>query len=125
MAETMTPLTLGTPEAAVRSCVSVIAAVTGQREEILAYWLDLYYQVRRAYEVDRGNEEDPRLIRCEDVYPALRELMRDALKTTARDAAKVRTTGKSRAIRNKPPQEKDAAGETETEGDGADKSALP
>ena len=32
---------LGTPEAAVRSCVGVIAAVTEQREEILAYWLDL------------------------------------------------------------------------------------
>lgn len=43
-------LALGTPEAAVRSCVSLMAAVTGQPEKYLTYWLDLYYQVRRAYE---------------------------------------------------------------------------
>ncbi len=84
-------LPLGTTEAAVRSCVSVIAAVTAQREEVLAYWLDLYYQVRRAYEIEQGREEDPRLIRMEDLYPAMRELMRDALKSTAREEAKKRT----------------------------------
>lgn len=78
-------LPLGTTEAAVRSCVSVIAAVTAQREEILAYWLDLYYQVRRAYEVEQEREEDPRLIRREDLYPVMREMMRDALKSTARN----------------------------------------
>ena len=81
-------LPLGTTEAAVRSCVSVIAAVTSQREEILAYWLDLYYQVRRAYEIDQGCETDPRLIRQEDLYPVMRELMKDALKSTAKEEAK-------------------------------------
>lgn len=81
---------LGTPEAAVRSCVSVIAAVTEQREEILAYWLDLYYQVRRSYEIAQGTEEDPRLIRREDVYPVMRDLMRDALKSSAREEAESR-----------------------------------
>ena len=37
---------LGTAEAAVRSCVNLISRATGQPEELLAYWLDLYYQVR-------------------------------------------------------------------------------
>ena len=87
-------LPLGTTEAAVRSCVSVIAAVTAQREEVLAYWLDLYYQVRRAYEIEQGHEEDPRLIRLEDLSPAMREMMRDALKSTAREEAKKRTKAK-------------------------------
>lgn len=41
---------IGTTAAAVKSCVSVLSAVTGQREDILAYWLDLYYQVRRTHE---------------------------------------------------------------------------
>lgn len=87
-------LPLGTTEAAVRSCVSVIAAVTAQSEEILAYWLDLYYQVRRAYEVEQEREEDPRLIRREDLYPVMREMMRDALKSTAKTAAEKRAARK-------------------------------
>ena len=41
---------LGTPEAAVQTCVNLIARATGQSEEHLAYWLDLYYQVRSVYE---------------------------------------------------------------------------
>lgn len=41
---------IGTTAAAVESCVSVLSAVTGQREETMERWLDLYYQVRRAHE---------------------------------------------------------------------------
>ena len=37
---------LGTREAALRSVVNLISRATGQPEELLAYWLDLYYQVR-------------------------------------------------------------------------------
>lgn len=37
---------LGTAEAAVRSCVNLISRATGQPEQLLAYWLDLYFQVR-------------------------------------------------------------------------------
>jgi len=88
-------LQLGTTEAAVRSCVSLMAAVMGQREELLAYWLDLYYQVRRSYEIDQGREQDPNLIRREDLYPVIRELMKDALKSTAKDEAKKRAARKS------------------------------
>lgn len=88
---------IGTTEAAVLSCVSVIAAVTAQREEVLAYWLDLYYQVRRAYEIERHVEEDPKLINREDLYPVLREMMRDALKSTAREKAVEKMAGKKAA----------------------------
>lgn len=41
---------IGTREAAVRSCVSVLSAVCGQPETVMERWLDLYYQVRHAQE---------------------------------------------------------------------------
>ena len=41
---------LGTTEAAVRSCVNLIALATHTDEEHLAYWLDCYYQLRRAHD---------------------------------------------------------------------------
>lgn len=41
---------LGTTEAAVRSCVNLIALATHTDEEHMAYWLDLYYQTRAAHE---------------------------------------------------------------------------
>ena len=52
--ESILDLELGTPEAAVRSCVSLIAAASEMKEAYLAYWLDLYYQVRARYEAERG-----------------------------------------------------------------------
>ena len=67
---------LGTAEAAVRSCVSLMAAVMGQREDLLAYWLDLYFQVRIAYERE-ARHEDPavrNLVRIEDLYPLLNDM---------------------------------------------------
>ena len=123
-------LPLGTTEAAVRSCVSVIAAVTAQREEILAYWLDLYYQVRRAYEVEQEREEDPRLIRREDLYPVMREMMKDALKSTAKDEAKARAGKKAEEKRIATPasparNDVEAGSQAEAEGDGAAESAPP
>lgn len=39
---------IGTPESALRSCVTLIASVTGQPEALTEQYLDLYYQVRRA-----------------------------------------------------------------------------
>lgn len=122
-------LQLGTTEAAVRSCVSIIAAVTAQREEILAYWLDLYYQVRRTYEIEQKHEADPRLINREDLYPVLREMMRDALKSTAREKAAEKVTGKKAKDDGGPPRasaptDKTAADE-KAEGDGAAESAPP
>ena len=41
---------LGTTEAAVRSCVNLIALATGKSEGQIAYWLDCYYQLRVAHE---------------------------------------------------------------------------
>lgn len=88
--EKTAPLELGTPEAAVRSCVSLMASVMGQREELLAYWLDLYYQVRAVYERENAAEPDPTVLRRGDLYPVLRELMQDALKSAVRGEAAAR-----------------------------------
>ena len=81
---------IGSAEAAVRSCVSLMAAVTGQREEILAYWLDLYWQVRSAYERETAPEEDPTVLRKADLYPVIREMMQDAIRSVVRSEAKER-----------------------------------
>lgn len=81
MAEERKDMIIGTREAAVLSCVNVIAAVTAQREELLAYWLDLYYQVRLAYEreihPERFNAAPAPVLpvmRPEDVYSAVRQI---------------------------------------------------
>lgn len=66
-------------KSALSSCVSILAAVTGQPDAVLGKWLDLYYQIRRAYEIERGAEQDPRLLCKDDLYPVLRELLREAL----------------------------------------------
>ena len=49
---------LGTTEAAVRSCVNLIALATHTDEEHLAYWLDLYYQTRAAHESAGPSADD-------------------------------------------------------------------
>lgn len=81
MAEARKEMIIGTREAAVLSCVNVIAAVTAQREELLAYWLDLYYQVRLAYEREVHPEQFAAapapvlpVMRPEDVYSAVRQI---------------------------------------------------
>ena len=81
MADARKEMIIGTREAAVLSCVNVIAAVTSQREELLAYWLDLYYQVRLAYEREIHPEQFTAapapvvpVMRPEDVYSAVRQI---------------------------------------------------
>jgi len=69
---------LGTPEAAVQTCVNLIARATGQSETVVAYWCDLYFSVRRAYARENGDEE-PVIIRAEDLLPALRRLWEEVL----------------------------------------------
>ena len=44
------PPVIGTAEAAVLSCVNLIARAADVEEARLSYWLDLYYQTRRRYE---------------------------------------------------------------------------
>ena len=81
---------IGTTEAAVQSCVRLIASVAGQPEALVAYWLDLYYQVRCVYERENAPEPDPQVITRADLYPVMRELMQDALKSAVRSEAKDR-----------------------------------
>ena len=80
-------LPLGTTEAAVRSCVRLISAVTCQPEKLCAYYLDLYYQVRRAYERENEELKAPPLT-LEAAWPRLRELMEETLRSTAEDQAR-------------------------------------
>ena len=55
---------IGTPESALRSCVTLIASVTGQPEALTERYLDLYYQTRRAAEAEAAREE---ILKCWDV----------------------------------------------------------
>ena len=70
---TLTPA-IGTPEAAVRSCINLIATATDLREEQLAYWLDMYYQLRRAYEAEAAQPTDQKFIRPDDLLTTLQSL---------------------------------------------------
>jgi tRNA A37 threonylcarbamoyladenosine dehydratase len=53
----------------------------------MAYWLDLYYQVRKAYEIETGGEPDPTLIRKADLRTMLQDTVRDALRGTLKQEA--------------------------------------
>ena len=107
MSGTETRPAIGTAEAAVQSCVRLIASVSGQPEALVAYWLDLYYQVRCAYERENAPEPDPQVITRADLYPVMRELMQDALKST------VRSEAKDRLKKRETPAEEDGEPETE------------
>ena len=78
---------LGTIDSALVSCVDMLAALTSQREDQLVYYLDLYYQVRKWWEICQGNETDPQLIRKDDLLPILDTAVREALRGTAMKAA--------------------------------------
>lgn len=41
---------LGSTEAAVRSYVNLFCKATGLKEDVTAYWLDCYYQIRKMHE---------------------------------------------------------------------------
>ena len=45
---------LGSPVAAVQAAVNLLAAVTKLDERKLAYWLDMYYQLRSRYEAEKA-----------------------------------------------------------------------
>lgn len=107
---------LGTTDSALVSCVNLIAACTSTRTEDLISWLDLYYQVRRRWEIEQGNEEDPKLMRAEDLAPVLREMMRAYLKSSAREEAEARTAKKkSGPMKASVPTEKPQPADAEKE----------
>ena len=54
---------IGTPKSALRSCVTLIASVTGQPEALTEKYLDLYYQVRRAAEITDCHTSAAALVR--------------------------------------------------------------
>lgn len=120
---------LGTKEAAVESCASLIAGMAGQPEAIMHYWLDLYYQVRLAYEIE---EEQRR--RREGVKLDAEQFKRtmDALRRMSEGAAAAATAegdtqdAEKEAPAPEAPAEGEAAGSAEAgEEAGAERSAPP
>lgn len=75
----MTKTDIGTPEAAVRACVTLIASVTGQPEELTERYLDLYYQTRRAAELEAERENFLRSWNAEGTLTVLAEDVRSAV----------------------------------------------
>lgn len=89
---------LGTAEAAVRSCVNLISRATGQPEQLLAYWLDLYFQVRLKLE-----QPHPEALIAPSQPPSyLRKAMEDA-STAIKDAAAEAFQAAESAARKEPP----------------------
>lgn len=70
-----------------RSCVKLISAVTSQPETLCAYYLDLYYQVRSAYEREKAPPAAEPLT-LEAAWPRLCELMEETLRSAAEDQAR-------------------------------------
>lgn len=65
---------IGTSEAAVLACVDLIARAVQVSEARVAYYLDLYYQLRSRYESEKGRAS------LDDIYDML-ESISDALNT--------------------------------------------
>lgn len=84
----MTKTDIGTPEAAVRACVTLIASVTGQPEELTERYLDLYYQTRRAAELEAEREKFLRSWNSEGTLTVLAEDVRSAVTAEKEDPEK-------------------------------------
>ena len=78
-----------------QSCVRLISSVTAQPTELMGYYLDLYYQVRHAYEIEVGAEDEPQRIYREDLEPVLQNVLEAALHKIATDEAKRRQAKKA------------------------------
>lgn len=93
---------LGSPEAAVRSMVNLIATAARVDEEQLAYWLDAYYQLRAAYEAEKGATADDCYCLLEQISDTL-----DAIRWPSRAPEPAEEAGKpsSGAARHLPPGE--------------------
>lgn len=118
---------LGSRQAAVESCVSLIAGMCGQPEAIIHYWLDLYYQVRLAYEVEEEQRrrrkgiklDTEQLNRALDALGRMSERAVAAAKGDTQDAEKEEAAPEA-------PAEGEAASEAEAEEEqGAERSAPP
>lgn len=88
MTKTDAAATIGTPEAAVRACVTLIASVTGQPEELTERYLDLYYQVRRQAEDAAAREKFMRSWNADGTLTVLAEDVRSAVTPEKTDPEK-------------------------------------
>lgn len=97
---------LGTSEAAIKGCVNLIASRCGESEEVVHYWLDLYFQVRLAacVNADRRRRDAELIKRIPQVFGTPAEKGQDAEEecpapeslgkedTTAQDAPPIKQT---------------------------------
>ena len=90
----MTKTDIGTPEAAVRACVTLIASVTGQPEELTERYLDLYYQTRRAAELEAERERFLRSWNADGTLTVLAEDVRSEVTAEKTDPEKPKTQKK-------------------------------
>lgn len=117
---------LGSRQAAVESCVSLIAGMCGQPEAIIHYWLDLYYQVRLAYEIEEEQRRRHKGVKLDaDQLNRAMEALRQATvrhTTTEGDAQ----DAEKEAPAPEAPAEGEAAATAEAEEEaGAERSAPP
>lgn len=70
---------LGSTEAGVLGFVHLLSYQLEITEEYLAYWLDAYYQLRRAYEQEHAPEPDSTVLRRSDLEPVIRKLWDETL----------------------------------------------
>lgn len=111
-----TPPVLGTAESAALAFVNVMAAATEIREEQLAYWLDAYYQLRRAYEREAEIEAagDDMILRKSDLEPIMRQLWQETLKKEQHEGGGAAAGREGRGDRGRagdgPPAEKPVNG---------------
>ena len=103
---------LGTPEAAVQAAVNLLAKVTGINEDKLAYYLDMYYQLRDAYEAAEAEKRLEAKRVEEDLLQAVR-MYPDPPHTMNTPAAPADATGV------------DTSGQEETDEDTGSGNPLP
>ena len=65
---------IGSSEAAVLTVVELIARAAQMSEQHLAYWLDLYYQVRSRHEFEHALTLDDMLVKTEGPDPVMARL---------------------------------------------------
>lgn len=110
---------LGSAEAAVQSCVSLIASMSNQPENVMAYWLDLYYQVRAVYE-HQVAEQVERTLRHEDLLPALRALWQEVMRSPEAEAKPEPVAAGSEPEAEPAPEPKDKTAQQPAEPESAD-----
>jgi hypothetical protein len=113
---TMDELKIGTPEAALASCVNLFSRLFNVPEDYARYYLDMYYQLRQQYEHQAEPEaaKKPKKARPAPAYPApMRTMNEPKTPEAAADPPPAEVTGV------------DTSEQAETEADAGGGEPLP